>query len=63
MGEVNRHSESHLRAVMPATKGIDAFFFGTLELVILIVPLLKEYVCADVTRATSKIGTRESYNF
>ena len=42
VSEVTRESESHLRAVMPATRGIDAFVFGILQLVIPILPLLKE---------------------
>lgn len=60
---MSRDSESHLRAVMPVTKGIDAFVFGTLELTIPIVPSLKEYVCADITRSISRIGMRATYNF
>ena len=42
VGEVSRNSESHLRAVTPATKGIDAFVLGTRKESIPMVPLLKE---------------------
>ena len=63
VGELSKDSESHLRAVMPATKGIDAFAFGTRKEVVPIVPSLKEYVCADITRSVSRIGTRATYNF
>ena len=42
VGEVSRNSESHLRAVTPATKGIDAFVLGTRKEVIPMVPSLKE---------------------
>ena len=42
VGEVSKDSESHLRAVMPATKGIDAFVPGTREEVIPMVPSMKE---------------------
>ena len=42
VGEVSKDSESHLRAVTPATKGIDAFVLGTREEVIPMAPLLKE---------------------
>ena len=41
VGEV-RESESHLRAVTPATKGIDAFVLGTRKESIPMVPSLKE---------------------
>ena len=63
VGEVSRDSESHLRAVIPATKGIDAFVLRTRREVILIVPSLKEYVCTEITRTISKLGTRATYNF
>ena len=48
---------------MPATKGVDAFVSGTRKEVIPIVPSLKEYVCADITRTISRVGTRATYNF
>ena len=63
VGEVSKICESHLRAVMPVTKGIDAFVFGTRKEVIPIMPSLKEYVYADINRTISRIGTRATYNF
>ena len=42
VSEVSKDSESHLRAVMPVTKGIDAFVLGTLKEVIPMVPSLTE---------------------
>ena len=63
VGVVSRDSASHLRAVMPVTKGIDAFVLGTRREVIPIVPSLKEYVCAEITETISKLGTRATYNF
>ena len=39
---MSKKSESHLWAVMPAIKGIDAFVLGTLKEMLRMVPLLKE---------------------
>ena len=54
VGEVSRDYESHLRAVTPATKGIDAFVLGTREEVTPMVLLLKEQDCAKITRNISE---------
>lgn len=42
LGETSRDSVSHLRAVTPTTKGIDAFVPGTRKESTPMVPLLKE---------------------